>query len=389
MSESPLPVEGWAQKWTSYRSHIVRAVVALMRDHGPVDAKRVCSEIKRVGTGGDVAKASPDHHVHDGAQRILNLLLTDLEVITVTDDGRYVVDPLVREARSAMFDQTFPVPSADEADEQRARFARETQLRRWVSLHPFQGEWRDGLRVHDEADVIALADEMAAIGYVGDPIVRDQFGVTINGHLREQALRKLGRDPDRYAQVVHFRSDLHRLAYIYAAHRNAKGFPPALRKAMEKMIRKGRARARDQGEIVWPDDLRGIFGDQDTPVESARPVQQVIQEPAKHDPSMATTVTIPTDTDTGVIGSPASPEDMLILSHYLDGALSDHELAVLIGDDYNKTNPKVSRCVQAGLLTKIGRHSDGSRIMELTAAGREQATVGVERAVASSGRARR
>ncbi|HEY9377831.1 MAG TPA: hypothetical protein VIQ02_12140 [Jiangellaceae bacterium] len=367
MTTLPLPVEGWARTWSSYRAHIVRSVVALMRDHGPVDAARVHAEIRRVATGGDVVKASPTRNRTEGAALILNLLISDIDVIRRTDDGLFVVDADVREARSAMFDQTFPVPTADEAVVAQARLRRETQLRRWLTLRPFDNEWKDGLRVHDEADVIALADEIELIGYCGPLIVKDQNGLTIDGHLREQALSKLGRDPARYSQTIVFRSDLHRLAYIYAVHRGTKAWP-TVRKAIEKVVRKGRARARDEGDIRWPDDLHGMFGNQDTPAAgevrlepappiSASPVQPAVQE------------TEGTDVPTVETRHSASPEDMSVLEHYGD-PLSDRQLAALIGEPYNKVNPKVSRCVQSGLLIKVGKHSDGSRITELTDAGR-------------------
>ena len=257
MTTTALPVEGWAETWASYRSQIVGTVVAFIRDHGPVSDDHVLLIIRRAGIGGDVGKASPTFDPADGARRILNLLEADVDAVTRTDDGLLYVAPAVTTVVSKIRG-LIVVPSADAKALDAAKARHTEQLRRWMFQSPFATDWRDGIRKHTEEDVIAMAEMIKARGYCGPPIVCDQNGVIINGHLRSRALELLDIDVNLHTEVRLFINDLHRLAYVIAVHQQAGHFPTDLRKAIIAYV--NRAAARSGEKVVWPDDIPVICG---------------------------------------------------------------------------------------------------------------------------------
>jgi hypothetical protein len=262
-----LPVPGWADEWASYDMQVIGAVVAFIRDHGPVADERVLSVIRRTGFGGDVRKASPDFDERDGAQRILNLLIFDVDAIVRTPDGLLSVEPGTTSVMSTAKGLKV-VPSADAKAADAAKARHTEQLRRWVFKSPFATDWRDGIRQHDETTVVEMAYRIEAVGYVGPYIVCDQFGVIIDGHLRYAALRVLGINPDRYTETLTFDNDMHRLAYVIAVHQQGKHFPADLKNAIVAYI--NTAAARSGEKVLWPADIPTIVGTGHQPPSSTR-----------------------------------------------------------------------------------------------------------------------
>ena len=267
MTPTILPVEGWVERCASYAMSIVRAVVMQVRDDGPLDGVRVRAIIKRAGIGADVPKASPTFDTDDGAERILNFLVTDIDEVERVGD-LYRIAPDVRSVRSKAYGFTVQMPPADEAAIAAEVSYRTTHLRSWAASRPFENVWRNGLVEHSEEEVIALADWISAVGYLGDLIVRDQNGVIITGHLRHAALSKLGINPADFTQEVVFTSEFHRLAFVLAAHRP---WSPAIREAVRKVVNKGTARTGVK--LNWPDDVPIICAHGQTVVTAPAPVE--------------------------------------------------------------------------------------------------------------------
>lgn len=270
MSGAPIPVEGWVSTCASYQASIRRAVVAYIRDHGPVDREVAVSAIIRAGIGGDVKKASPAFDQLDGAIRILNFAVDDIDVLTITDDGRYAVARDVRQFHSACTDSTVDVPSETDLIAERDQARRKQQLRYWLRNRVFRNEWAKEIRPWTDADVLAMALSMRERGgYFGQPIVRDQDGVIIDGHLRHRALELLDIDPARYTVTRVFDGDLDRLTWIINAHHRPADkvpYPPTLREAIVKMVNHNKPRgagpkATGWAPLSWPDEIPLMLGD--------------------------------------------------------------------------------------------------------------------------------
>lgn len=258
----PLPVEGWVRACASYTTSIVRSVVTALRDDGPLTALQTLGVVKQSGIGADVAKASPDLNAEDGAQRIVNLLTIDIDVIRTEANGLVLsVDPTVTTAQSALTGTMFTLPFADELVIQREVSRRQIHLRRWMTTYPFKSAWHNGIRAHSDEEVVALADYISTVGYLGPPIVRDQNGAVINGALRIAALTKLGLDPDQFTEWLTFSSDMQRLAWVINAHyRDSRDgpWPKSLREAIVKMVN---ASCRHSGvKMNWPADIPIVIG---------------------------------------------------------------------------------------------------------------------------------
>lgn len=261
----PLPVEGWVRACASYTTSIVRSVVTALRDDGPLTALQTLGVVKQSGIGADVAKASPDLNAEDGAQRIVNLLTIDIDVIHTEANGLMLsVDSTVTVAQSAITGTLFNLPFADELVIQREASRRQVHLRRWMTTFPFRSAWRNGVRTHTDEEIVALADLISTIGYVGPPIVRDQDGAVIDGALRIAALTKLGIDADKFTEWITFSSDMERLAWVIAAHyREGRdgNWPKSLREAIVKMVN---ASCRHSGvKMAWPADIPVVVGHHD------------------------------------------------------------------------------------------------------------------------------
>jgi hypothetical protein len=258
--DATLPVEGWVQRWASY-GFIVRAVVAEIRDHGPLDASHVLVTIKSAGLGADVGKAAHPFDYNSGAERILNLLTIDVDVIqhaVQTDGVIYSVNPDVCSAHSKALDRFIDVPPADTLAAQREHNVRFQQLRRWIAERPFQNVWRDGIRQHSDEAVADMAAQIELVGYYGPHIVVDQHGMIINGHLRAAALEKLGQDPTEFTQEIFFPDDTYRLAWIINSHYSEGRWPADLKKEITRFI--NHAMARSGIKVEWPADIPLITG---------------------------------------------------------------------------------------------------------------------------------
>ena len=282
MDTPSLPVEGWVGGCASYTTSIVRSTVTALRDSGPLSASQALSVIKQAGIGADVAKASPILDVEDGARRILNLILSDIDEIEDGDDGLSV--PIsVSTVKSTITNTIFELPPADELAVQREENKRQVHLRRWLMSYPFANVWRDGIRTHSDEEIVAMADYISTVGYVGEPIVRDQNGVLLNGVLRFAALTKLGVDPEQYTSHLSFRSDLHRLAWIINVHHQDGRWPKSLREAIVKVVN---APCRNTGvKVIWPRDIPLIVGNQDAPLPAIEKQKRERKAPAVQIPA--------------------------------------------------------------------------------------------------------
>jgi hypothetical protein len=255
------PVEGWVDAWASYRLSIRGSLIMDIRDEGPFSVQQVLAAIKRYGIGADVRKASPTFDEDDGAQRILNFLLEDVDVILHAGDDGYFLMPHVTEFHSKLDQKIVTLPTKEARQKIRDDGRRETHLRQWVYTQPFSGIWRDGLRRHSTEEVVALASLIEAMGYAGMPIIRDQNGVIIDGHLRAQALTLLGRDPEQYTEERFFYSDMHRLAFVIAVHNVGGHWPADLRKEIVRFVNK--AATRTGVKMHWPDDIPMVTANQE------------------------------------------------------------------------------------------------------------------------------
>jgi hypothetical protein len=224
---------------------IAGAVIALIRDHGPVGVPTALATIKNVAVGGDVAKASPAVDAIEGARLILNLVLADFPQIQF-DGDRYRLAEFT-EGVGAVTGVTIVVPPGDVRAAAQARSNRIFQLRAWVKRRPFANDWRDGIRTRTHDEVDWMIDQLNNVGYIGPQIVKDQDGVIIDGNLRAAALIRLGQNPDDFSSTRPFLSDMERLGYVIAAHASPGGradVPVALRDAISSYIGKGNGMAR-------------------------------------------------------------------------------------------------------------------------------------------------
>lgn len=390
MSASTLPVEGWVDACASYGLAIVRLVVSGIRDDGPLGAFEVKRLVQRAGVGADVKKASPNFDEDDGAERVVNFLVADLDVIRF-DGATYAVDAEVREAFSTHFQRFFTIPSRDEQVVQREAAHRTTHLRRWLMGNsPFAPgrEWANGIRQHDDADIVALADLIAAIGYCGEPIVKDQNGVTMDGHAREAALTKLGVDPAQHTVTKQFRDDRHRLAYIVAVHYVDGKLPTSLRDGIKRYINK--TMSRSGIKVDW--GANG-FGDFPTIVGEGAYTPQVIAPLPPLPPLLATDgIVEPMVTEDIVEVEPDTSEHvdlrvtkrdsaifqaaLYMYEHDREEGWSSIEIQNLTGIQIHRIG-SISKWKQNGWLVATGSTYPGKRAgqpverLQLTAAGRQ------------------
>jgi hypothetical protein len=279
MSTSTLPVEGWVDTCASYGVAIMRALVTEIRDHGPLTPEQAKAIIRREGIGADVAKASPIFDTHDGADRILNLFLTDVDVVRRQPDGDLFIFPEVTKAHSKAKKLTITVESAPMLEAARDVAYRRIHLRRWIESKPFQTAWRNGIVKHTDEEIVAMADTIRDLGYHhGFPIVQDQFGMVIDGRLRLAALAKLGINPKPYTQTRVFANDVERLAWYLAAHCHNGKWPTAVRDSVVKLI--NGAAKRSGVKMEWPQDIAVAVGQFDNlpGVVESEPVSEAVSK---------------------------------------------------------------------------------------------------------------
>lgn len=286
MSEAILlPVEGWLDRCASYGVTILRSLVVEIRDQGPLTPDQAMMVIRRQGFGADVAKASPTFDLHDGAERILNFFLSDVDVVTQQSDGSLYIAPESTTAHSAAKNLTITVETADMLETERNMAYRRIHLRRWIESKPFQTVWRDGIVKHSEEEVVAMADLISEFGYhTGFPITCDQFGTVLDGRLRLAALAKLDINPEPYMQTVAFANDVERLTWYLAGHCHNGKWPTTIRDAVVKMV--NGAAKRSGIKMEWPQDIVMAVGRFSEPMLVV-PESQPESKPVEHKPPKA------------------------------------------------------------------------------------------------------
>ena len=367
MTSAPLPAEGWGRT-VSYRMRIVQAVVADIRDHGPFDLDLLLAAIKRAGVGGDVRKASPAGDEHDGALRILNLMVDDLGVIAVVD-GRYSVPADVREVRSSFLGGvTIPVPSENDLIAGRDRARRQTQLRSWLRQRPFQNQWKTEIRHWDDDAQLAMALAIDTLGYFGPPIVRDQDDVVIDGHLRHLGLEHCGIDPAQHTVTRTFDGDLDRLAWIINAHRRPGErenwqFPASLKAAIIKLVDHGKPRGalKDAwAPMSWPDEIGLMLGKDRRDYEETEPTVAPPRSPIIAPTPVDESPVVPVDHPSApvLLASPeAMTESILRVADVLDrhGPMNDLEVAKTILEEGGKLKGTPSQTI-SNRFTEMRRY---------------------------------
>lgn len=385
MTEPRYPAEGWRDACASYSLSIIRATVAAIRDRGPLDVVRACNAIVQAGIGADVKKASPSFDEADGARRILNLLVDDIDAIVVRDDG-YYVHPDVREVVSAGLEsarpgRSFAVPSAEELTADRARSARAMHLTRWLGDRPFATVWRDHIREHDNEAVLEMAERILAVGYDDSfPIVVDQHNVIMNGHLRALALDLLERPVEPHIQTLHFVNDRQRLAYIINAH---WPMPPKLRDEIVRVVSlpmKGQGRRGGEGtrrdakgkadnKMRWPDEIAMVVGDFGPPTPIDGPAVR-----GGRDDEIVAPPAVAVDAEPKELHRP-SGNRFRCLRQYLNGPKTDDEVcAALPGAKQSTVVSTLSQLTKDGYLHFAAKRVAGRQTPRaLTDAGRDAA----------------
>ena len=273
---STLPVEGWEREQVTY-SHLIRPVVAFVRDHGPVPVERIHDLILTTAAG-DLSFASPTKNRLDAARLVLNLLVQDIDVLTVTDDGNISVSfPNLVEVTSERFGRR-EIPSASEIQAQQDKSRRQRTLREWATRGLFRSKWRNGIRKYTEDEILWMMNQIEQYGYVGPKIVKDEdTGAILDGALRTAALKRLGIPVDNHSITQTFANDMHRLAYILAANtvpNTRTRIPKPLRDAiLREVVPYGSGMLKTPSGAIaepTPEDWLTITGKDFTVPESAK-----------------------------------------------------------------------------------------------------------------------
>lgn len=383
MTDAALPDEGWPR--SSYLAKIRWSVVAFIRDHGPVSRDRVLTLIVRAGLGGDVKKASSYFDEADGADRILNFLLADVAEITVAPDGTLSVPPDVRQVQARITGDTVQVPSADDLVTRADQARRRAQLRSWLRNRPFENEWKTAIRQWSPEQVTAMAGHISEMGgYFGPPIVRDQDGIVLDGHLRALALDLLGIDPIRHTVTRTFDGDLDRLAWILNAHArpgDKQMYPTTLRDAVVKMVDHGkpqRAGPKRGGwlSMDWPEEIalmlggdRRDLGDDESPPELGTPrassaVPEFVTDPVASPP--------PTPAKTWPMSGMRRTVARVLERH---GSMNDEEVAAVLAETGHhcsasqSVSPRFLELRVMGWAEQAPEKRGGHAVHSITAAG--------------------
>ena len=242
----PTLVEGWAGAWGLN----VRWALVALRDEGPLTLREVANVLRWKALHSDLTSGhplGPDH----GATMLAEAILEDAaSIVVVHDDGRYSIPSDLTSFTSPFTGQPLKLLTPDEQAAAKAKNDIERPVRMWAksdAYSPFGGKWVDGRlpgRKHTTDEVADKAAEIAALGWrPGARITKDQRGVIIEGHLRHDALRLLGIDPDTatdprsgepYVEVRGFNNDAARLYFALQANWSTLMAPT--KKAIEKQV---------------------------------------------------------------------------------------------------------------------------------------------------------
>lgn len=223
-------VVGWAGAW----AFNVRYVLTALRDQGPLTVIEAARILRPQALHADLTSGhgfGPEY----GSEMLVRAVLEDANALVSVDaEGRYSVPADLTSFHSPYTDMTIKLHTIDEAAAAKIRADAERPVRRWNSSRAydrFGGKWTDGRlpgRKHAPEDVDEMADTIRSLGWLpGARIVKDQHGVTIEGHLRADALGLLGIDPDTgtdprsgepYVEIRSFNNDAARLLYALTAN---------------------------------------------------------------------------------------------------------------------------------------------------------------------------
>lgn len=345
----PFPEGDWAQRQVTYQ-HLIRPVVAFIRDHGPVPVERVFEFIS-ASAAGDLRQASPTRDRAEAARLAFNLLVDDLDVINVAGDHASV-PPDCTTVTSVMFGPR-EIPPRDELDAARDASRQARTLREWVGRNLFATKWRNGIRERTATEIDWMVSQFETFGYIGPKIVVDaDLGTIINGGLRALALDKLGWPRDPHVETMRFANDLHRLAYVLAAHAEPGKLrvPQSLRNAiLTEILPRGAGLLRDSHNKVREptlDEWLAITGAN----FDADPEPVVIEpepdpEPEPDEPVVVVPVSAPV-----VEVVRRSPQAIS------DEAMADRILAVMDPDEWVEYNEVYRRLFEMGTtVSRIDR----------------------------------
>lgn len=337
-------VEEWAHQSITYR-HLIRPVVSHVRDHGPVAVDRVRHVILHEAAG-DLRDASPTRDRDDAAPIVLDFMCEDIDAMTLAD-GIVSIPAGTTRVTSALFgDREIPTAERREADREASQ--RRMRLREWVGKNLFATKWRNGIREHGQDEVDWMVEQITSYGYIGPKIVRDaELGSIIDGGLRFRALDVMGLDAAEHTVTMEFVNDMHRLAYVIAAHSLPGGktrIPASLRDAiLRSVVPRGtsllRTKAGSGFHEPTPDEWLDITGR-----DHAAPVVREVKVKATVEPQPVSTVA--TDQPVPVVDVTEQ-----------QGRDADFILSVIVDDEEWVTGPVLNeRLVMQGIrIADTGR----------------------------------
>lgn len=226
-------VPGWQGAWAFNERFILTAI----RDDGPLTFREVANVLIGKALLSDLLSGHNRGEAH-GREMLARAVLEDAaEIITQTPDGRYSIAPDVISFTSPYTGKTYRLLTPDEQAAARDAESWRRPVRHWSAkgiehgrgfYNPHSGRWRHGLpgRKHDAKELDEMANQLQAMGWMpGARIVKDQNGVIIDGHLRHEALRMIGIEPDvdptdgePYVEIRSFDSDAARLLFALTAN---------------------------------------------------------------------------------------------------------------------------------------------------------------------------
>lgn len=339
-----LPVEEWAHESVTF-SHLIRPVVAYVRDHGPVPVDRVHHLILSEAAG-DLRDASPARDREQAAVLALNLMCVDIDAMTLTD-GIVSIPAGTTRVTSALLGER-EIPTAEQREAEREASQRRMKLREWVGKNLFATKWKNGIRQRTQDEVDWMVEQITNFGFVGPKIVRDaELGTIIDGGLRFRALDVMGIDPADHTTTMDFVNDMHRLAYVVAAHSSPGGktnIPAPLRDAiLRAVVPRGssllRVKAGKNFHDPTPDEWLDIMGR-----DFAKPVvREVKAKPrAKAEAEVVQRLT-----------STPTPESVAVVlpldgTAEADRAVEDSILSVMRDDEWVKQLEIAKRLIASG-----------------------------------------
>jgi hypothetical protein len=234
---------GWQGAW----AFVIRPALVAIRDRGPLSFREIAAEINHAALHADLTSGHSMGRNH-GAEILARAVLEDaVGLVTQLPDGRYAMDPTVREFTSPFTGRTMALYTAEEQAVLSAPARAQRPVRHWMEsgvYRPHVGRWRNGLpgRGHTPDEAATMAEVIGLIGWQpGARIVKDQHGVVIDGHLRVAALGLLGIDPDvdptdgePYVEIRSFANDAARLHFALIA--NWTSLKADTRKAISKHV---------------------------------------------------------------------------------------------------------------------------------------------------------